>query len=252
MDFRFQQGQVYGMSKFIKRDDLFGKANELLPDDTLTIICKVSLVSDREKLSRLTQFKAPQGHLLEDLWKMLEQKKYSDVTFVVEGRKFLAHKAILAARSTVFASMFENEKGKTFTISDIDSDVFEEIIHFIYKDKVKNLQNVTVKLLDAAHKYALDTLKITCEKALYFSLSRGNATEILISADDHSANELKSSAIEFIAINATEIIETAGWRGMIRSHPHLIGELYEALVKRKLNPPICNTNMSSGAESTTE
>lgn len=46
--------------------------------------------------------------------------------------------------------------------------------------------------------YALERLKVMCEDALCTSLSVDNAAEILILADLHSADQLKTQAVDFI------------------------------------------------------
>lgn len=46
--------------------------------------------------------------------------------------------------------------------------------------------------------YALERLKVLCEDALCTSLSVENAAEILILADLHSADQLKTQAVDFI------------------------------------------------------
>ena len=61
--------------------------------------------------SNAVQFKVPECRLSEDLGALFESQKFSDVTLVavVPGKEYQAHKAVLAARSPVFAAMFEHE-----------------------------------------------------------------------------------------------------------------------------------------------
>ena len=46
--------------------------------------------------------------------------------------------------------------------------------------------------------YALERLKVMCEDALCSSLSVENAADVLILADLHSADQLKTQAVDFI------------------------------------------------------
>lgn len=89
------------------------EANGLLPDDKLTIFCEVSVVADSVNISgqsNAVQFKVPECKLSEDLGALFESQKFSDVTLaVIPGKEYQAHKAVLAARSPVFAAMFEHE-----------------------------------------------------------------------------------------------------------------------------------------------
>ena len=46
--------------------------------------------------------------------------------------------------------------------------------------------------------YALERLKVMCEEALCSNLSVDNVSEVLVLADLHSAEQLKTHAIDFI------------------------------------------------------
>lgn len=87
---------------------------------------------------------------------LLDSGTFSDVTLCTRGREFKAHKAILAARSPVFGAMFEHEmeesrKGRV-EISDIDPDVFHEMLKFVYTGSTPQLQGMADDLLAAADK----------------------------------------------------------------------------------------------------
>lgn len=149
-----------------------------------------------------TQFKVPDCKLSEDLSSLYESQKFSDVILSVDGRDFHAHKAILAARSPVFAAMFahemEEKKQNRVEIKDMDHEVLNEILRFIYSEKAPQLEKMADDLLAAADRYDLERLKVMCEEALCSNLAVDTAAEVLILADMHSAQQLKAHAIEFI------------------------------------------------------
>ncbi|KAK7074227.1 hypothetical protein SK128_022163 [Halocaridina rubra] len=242
--YRFVQGKDWGFKKFIRRDFLLDEANGLLPDDKLTLYCEVSVVADSVNISgqsNAIHFKVPDCRLSDDLGVLFESQRFSDVTLSVAGREFQAHKAILAARSPVFAAMFAHEmeerKHNRVEIQDVDHEVLREMLRFIYTGKATNLEKMADDLLAAADKYALERLKVMCEEALCTNLSTENAADVLILADLHSADQLKAQAIEFINTHATDVMETQGWKSMIQSHPHLIAEAFRALATQQI-PPI--------------
>ena len=138
------------------------------------------------------------------------------------------------------------------------------MLRFIYTGKAANLERMADDLLAAADKYALERLKVMCEEALCTNLSTENSAEVLILADLHSADQLKAQAIDFINTyvthcdfrlvtsrrrngrslirglcfrHATDVMETAGWKSMIRSHPHLLAEAFRVLATQQI-PPI--------------
>ena len=102
----------------------------------------------------------------------------------------------------MFAAMFEHEmeerKHNRVEISDVEPEVFREMLRFIYTGKASNLERMADDLLAAADKYALERLKVMCEEALCTNLSTENSAEVLILADLHSADQLKAQAIDFI------------------------------------------------------
>ncbi|CAB3236975.1 unnamed protein product [Arctia plantaginis] len=245
--YRFVQGKDWGFKKFIRRDFLLDEANGLLPEDKLTIFCEVSVVADSINISgqsNVVQFKVPECRLSDDLGALFDNERFSDVTLAVGGREFQAHKAILAARSPVFAAMFEHEmeerKRNRVDITDVDHEVLREMLRFIYTGRAPNLDKMADDLLAAADKYALERLKVMCEEALCLSLSVETAADTLILADLHSADQLKAQTIDFInTSHATDVMDTAGWKNMISSHPHLIAEAFRALATQQQQiPPI--------------
>ncbi|KAK6183633.1 speckle-type POZ protein [Patella vulgata] len=242
--YRFVQGKDWGFKKFIRRDFLMDEANGLLPDDKLTIFCEVSVVGDTVNISgqsNCTPVKVPECKLSTDLGALFERSLASDVVLCVNGKEFQAHKAILSARSPVFQAMFEHEmeesKQNRVEITDQDHEVMREMLRFTYTGKAPNLDKMADELLAAADKYALDRLKVMCEEALYSSLTVENVCEILVLADLHSADQLKTHAVDFINSHATEVMDTMGWKAMVSTHPHLIADAFRALASQQ-SPPL--------------
>ncbi|RXN11564.1 speckle-type POZ -like protein [Labeo rohita] len=220
--YRFVQGKDWGFKKFIRRDFLLDEANGLLPDDKLTLFCEVSVVQDSVNISgqsNTNMLKVPECQLSDDLGNLWEGSRFTDCSLFVGGQEFKAHKSILAARSPVFNAMFEHKmeesKKNRVDISDVEPDVFREMMVFIYTGKAPNLEKMADNLLAAADKYALERLKVLCEEALCNSLSVENVADILILADLHSAEQLKAQAIDFINRQSLNI-----WRRLkLRSKP---------------------------------
>ncbi|XP_060589968.1 speckle-type POZ protein B-like [Ruditapes philippinarum] len=245
--YRFVQGKDWGFKKFIRRDFLMDDVNGLLPDDKLTIFCEVSVVGDTVNVSgqsNCTPVKVPECRLSEDMGSLYERTSFSDVTLCVGGREFQAHKAILAGTNKVkwflkaiFGTEMEEKKQNRVDIADVDQDVMREMLRFIYTGKAPNLEKMADDLLAAADKYALDRLKVMCEEALCSSLTIENVCEILVLADLHSADQLKTHAIDFINSHATDVMETQGWKTLIMSHPHLIADAFRALASQQ-SPPL--------------
>lgn len=80
--------------------------------------------------------------------------KFSDVTLLVGDKQFAAHKAILIARSPVFAAMFSHPTKELLenraTLHDIEANVFEDLLKHIYSGKVSNLEENALDLFATA------------------------------------------------------------------------------------------------------
>ncbi|KAK1336210.1 hypothetical protein QTO34_004014 [Cnephaeus nilssonii] len=219
--YRFVQGKDWGFKKFIQRDVLLDEAYRFLPDDKLTLFCEVSVVQDSVTISGQNarkKVKVPECQLADELGGLWENSWFTDCCFCVAGQEVQAHKAILAARSPVFWAMFEHamedSKKNPVEIIDVEPSVFKEMMCFIYTGKAPNLDTMADGLLAAADKYALERLKVMCEEALSSHLSVENAAEMLTFADFHSADQLKTQAVDFINSHAEDVMETSGWQAM--------------------------------------
>ena len=69
-----------------------------------------------------------------------------------------------------------------------------------------------------------------CQDTLCANLTVENAANILMLADMHNAEELKTAAIDFLNFRPHEVMETDAWKSMLKSRPTLISEAYKALV----------------------
>ena len=130
----------------------------------------------------------------------------SDVTFIIGDKKVAAHKAILAMRSSVFAAMFHHPTKKVLSsqveVNDIDPDVFQELLRFIYIGKTQSatMNKMAPNLLAAANKYELEDFKSCCETHLIRQMSAENCLELLSLTTHHPAEYLKKYAIKFFRL----------------------------------------------------
>lgn len=251
--YRFVQGKDWGFKKFIRRDFLLDESNGLLPDDRLSIFCEVSVVAETVNVTGQTNvsqlFKIPPCRLSEDMGSLFENRSFSDCTLVVKAnglplQTFFVHKAILAARSRVFHAMFEHKMKESedgeVTIDDVEPDVMREMLSFMYTGTCQNLDQMAQHLIAAAEKYNLERLKIMCEQALCTALTPENACVTLVLADLYSAEQLRTHAINFVNVNATEVMNTDGWKTMVKEHPPLLAEVFKALATQQ-TPPVVLT-----------
>ncbi|XP_058748627.1 ARM REPEAT PROTEIN INTERACTING WITH ABF2-like isoform X2 [Vicia villosa] len=125
----------------------------------------------------------------------------SDVTFLVEGKIFYAHKVCLVS-SIIFRAMFDGgyreKEAKDIEIPNIKWNVFELMMRFIYTGTVEVDLEVAPDLLKAADQYLLDGLKRICESVISKDISVENVSLMYVMSDTYNATTLKYSCILFI------------------------------------------------------
>lgn len=94
-----------------------------------------------------------------------------DVELICKDKTFSAHKAILAARSPIFAAEFakdhpaKDEGSHQIHVEDVDPSVMEEFLYFLYTGQPKTVL-ANDELLKLACRYQLRTLENLCRAAL--------------------------------------------------------------------------------------
>ena len=174
-----------------------------LPPDGVTIICEIT------HLKPQTTFE--DHSLLNDLKLTLQSGKNSDVTIFLEQKEFRVHKFMLALRSPVFSAMFKHNmkesKQNIIEITDIDQDIMEIILEYIYTGTLKDIDDEADRLFIAADKYALEGLRIMCSKVLIEKISIENVFQMFELADQYQANDLKECVLDYISNHREEVMK---------------------------------------------
>lgn len=151
-------------NRLLSKAFLLKNKESFLPNDQLTLQCKLAIYETVNLSEKQTHWKMPKSTLVDDLSGLLQSGQSADVVLRCEEEEFKAHKLILATRSPVFAAMFDNdmkEKEKSCVeIVDMDKDVLREVLQYIYTDESSNLDNMTGGLLAAADKVSLTYLYV--------------------------------------------------------------------------------------------
>ncbi|KMT06143.1 hypothetical protein BVRB_7g163130 [Beta vulgaris subsp. vulgaris] len=126
----------------------------------------------------------------------------SDVTFLVEGRRFYAHRICLLASSDAFRAMFDGgyreKDAKDIEIPNIRWNVFELMMRYIYTGSVNVNLDIAQDLLRAADQYLLDGLKRLCEYAIAQDISVENVMLMYDLSEAYNATSLRHSCILYI------------------------------------------------------
>jgi len=235
---------AFGYSKFIKHQWLLSPERMLLPDDKLTLLCTITIAGKNIISSGAQRPAGSPDHaarlvtnkLGSDLSKLLANPAdmFSDLKLVCGSRRveLLCHTNILAARSPVFFAMFQHDtveaQNKEVEMTDVEPEVVEEMLEYIYTGKT-NSSGKEAELLAAADKYSLLELKNECEEALCNKTNIDTVLAMLVLADRHEAGKLKDVCVKFLIENCHTVVRQPGWREQLQPYPTLLAEMFEAV-----------------------
>ncbi|KAI3991137.1 hypothetical protein MKX01_022358 [Papaver californicum] len=136
------------------------------------------------------------------LGKMLSESIHNDITINTSDGKLGAHRAVLAARSPVFRSMFSHNlkesEFSTIDISDMSMEACQAFVNYIY-GSIENEEFCNrLALLHAANKYDISELKESCHDSLIQNISTENVLERLQVADLYQLPILKSTCMRYL------------------------------------------------------
>ncbi|XP_057321132.1 speckle-type POZ protein-like [Microplitis mediator] len=209
-----------------------------LSDNTFTIYLDLTVYDTPQTTCQTRKLKIPKCQMAHDYTELYNTKMSSDVIIDVRNTEFPAHKIILMARSPVLAAMFSHDmiekKENKISIPDVTPEIFEKVLKYIYTDEVTDLDADAKRLLEAADKYQLRSLKDICQESLSETLTVDNALEIMTLADRHSAKHLLEFTNKFMELNIKKIIESQNFKEFKKSNLPLAFELLEKFSILKL------------------
>ncbi|GFY64356.1 speckle-type POZ protein B [Trichonephila inaurata madagascariensis] len=213
-------------------------SSEKIFEDVLTLYCcmKVTKIPETEK-QNLEAERSLQNHcwqkLSQDLKFMYKNSSNADFILIVETEEILVNSSILAARSSVFKKMLHHDKEQKVqnpvAITDVPLPAMKRLVQFLYTGSVEEaakdipLQEV-YDLYYAADKYEVMDLRKMCGTTLMSKASADNANQILLWADRHSDEDLKSQALNFIRLNFETVVDSDVWRHFTDNETKLANE----------------------------
>lgn len=150
---------------------------------------------------------------------LYRSQEFADVTFVVEGSKFFAHRVILAARSEYFRALLyggmrETNPEAQIEIKDTTAPAFNALLKYVYTGKVypgEYKEETILELLSLAHKYGFLALESALQGCLKATLSIRNVCFVFDTALLYQMTDLCTTCLSFLDRNAVEVLSTDGF-----------------------------------------
>ncbi|KAM9328720.1 ankyrin repeat and BTB/POZ domain-containing protein 3-A isoform 2-T2 [Pholidichthys leucotaenia] len=174
-------------------------------------------------IPKLTEIKKKQTSRLDPHF--LNNKEMSDVTFLVEGKPFYAHKVLLFTASVRFKTLLQNRPAGENTcieISHVKYNIFHLVMQYLYCGGTESLhiRNTEVmELLSAAKFFQLEALQRHCEIICSKNITTETCVDLYKHAKFLGATELTAFIEGYFLKNMVLLIELDGFKQLLYEPP---------------------------------
>ncbi|XP_017319679.1 BTB/POZ domain-containing protein 9 isoform X1 [Ictalurus punctatus] len=165
-------------------------------------------------------------HLLsEQLAALVPAEEYSDVTFLVEEKRFPAHRVILAARcqyfrALLYGGMRESQPQAEVRLQDTRAEAFSMLLRYLYTGRANLSEAKEETLLDflgLAHRYGLQPLEASTCDYLRTLLNAQNVSLIFDVASLYHLSSLAEACCSYMDRHAVEVLKSDGFLALSKS-----------------------------------
>uniref|UniRef100_A0A672KI56 Ankyrin repeat and BTB/POZ domain-containing protein BTBD11-A-like n=1 Tax=Sinocyclocheilus grahami TaxID=75366 RepID=A0A672KI56_SINGR len=174
-------------------------------------------------IPKLTEIKKKQTSRLDPHF--LNNKEMSDVTFLVEGKPFYAHKVLLFTASPRFKSLLSNRPAAENTcieISHVKYNIFQLVMQYLYcggSDSLHIRNTEVMELLSAAKFFQLEALQRHCEIICSKNITTDTCVDIYKHAKFLGALELAAFIEGYFLKNMVLLIELENFKQLLYEVP---------------------------------
>ena len=142
--------------------------------------------------------------------KMRKKGELCDITLIANDKEVKAHRAVLAAASPYFESMFVGEfsepEGQPIYIEEVDEDTLVAMVDFAYTASIKLTDRNVYFIFEAAELFQFSGLRAACFKFFKQQMNQSNCIRTWLFAESHNCTELLDAALKFVECNFPDIV----------------------------------------------
>ncbi|XP_057711410.1 ankyrin repeat and BTB/POZ domain-containing protein 3-A-like isoform X2 [Corythoichthys intestinalis] len=174
-------------------------------------------------IPKLSEIKKKQTSRLDPHF--LNNKEMSDVTFLVEGKPFYAHKVLLFTASPRFKSLLQNRPAAENTcieISHVKYNIFHLVMQYLYCGGTEflHIRNTEVmELLSASKFFQLEALQRHCEIICSKNITTETCVDLYKHAKFLGASELTGFIEGYFLKNMASLVELDAFKQLLYEHP---------------------------------
>ncbi|XP_073729659.1 BTB/POZ domain-containing protein 9 isoform X1 [Misgurnus anguillicaudatus] len=165
-------------------------------------------------------------HLLsEQLGALVPSEEYSDVTFIVEEKRFPAHRVILAARCQYFRALLygglrESRPQAEVRLEDTHPEAFSMLLRYLYTGRAtlsEAREDTLLDFLGLAHRYDLQPLESSICEFLRTLLTTRNVCLVFDVASLYCLSGLAEACCAYMDRHATDVLKSEGFLSLSKS-----------------------------------
>ncbi|KAM4573501.1 ankyrin repeat- and BTB/POZ domain-containing protein 3-B isoform 2-T2 [Odontesthes bonariensis] len=174
-------------------------------------------------IPKLSEIKRKQSSRLDPHF--LNNKEMSDVTFLVDGKPFYAHKVLLFTASNRFKSLLANRpcgENTCIEISNVKYNIFQLVMQYLYcgGTDALHIRNTNVmELLSAAKFFQLEALQRHCEIICCKNINTETCVELYNHTKFLDAPDLASYIEGYFLKNMVILIEVESFKQLLYDAP---------------------------------
>ena len=166
-----------------------------------------------------------ENSLFKDFGALLKSGAGSDVTLVVDGKRYPLHRLVLSTRCEVFERLFEHDKRAEIELYETTPRALECFVEYLYTDNCTlNLDN-TVDVARLAHMYQCDVVYKCALKAFGLLLKPHCAILMWVLAKGSSLDDLVGAAEKYVLKNFFLSRSKFEHKELLLDHPELMMKL---------------------------
>ncbi|XP_018917833.2 speckle-type POZ protein [Bemisia tabaci] len=158
---------------------------------------------------QLVRNETESGSIAQDMEQLLRTGVKSDIRIRCGNEEWPGHSVIIAARSPILSSQIQDN---TLDLSWLTEEGAQQLLQYIYTDKVQCKEDTIPALLEAAGLYELHGLKTLCERVLIEVINQDNANVLLSIAHDFNCETLRKAVLAYFEENGDTVDDSAIWR----------------------------------------
>jgi RCC1 and BTB domain-containing protein len=176
--------------------------------------------------SKLSDECSARNRALQNLLKLFNNPKYSDLIFKIEDKHIYVQKCILENNCKYFKSKFkestrairESTENKTrnsvIEITEYSYDVYYAFLKYLYTDSIKIKVEKAMDLLVLANDYKEEELKLKCVDIIKNNITLENICSLYCSSVKYNLSELEEFCFNFAATKMSQIVISEGFHEM--------------------------------------